>query len=245
MYMYEKLFKGEKDMNEDILKIANESILWIICSITVIITLIQAALYIKLSIKTATKLNIPKETCKKAFKTGLITSIGPSIAVFIVMVGMMAVIGGPISWLRLSIIGSAPTELTAAKVGAEAMGVTFGGPDYTAETLVVSWLTMTLNGVGWLLFVCFFAHKLEKIRVKVGGTNPKSLAVFGGAAMLGVYGYLNSGDVVKGGGNLVAVIAGATAMMLMVKLSEKIPKIKEYNLGIAMLTGMVMAVILS
>ena len=57
-----------------------------------------------------------------AFRTGLITAIGPSIAVFIVMVGMMSVVGGPVTWLRLAVIGAAPTELTAATIGAEAVG---------------------------------------------------------------------------------------------------------------------------
>lgn len=170
----------------------------------------------------------------------MISSIGPSIGVFIVMVGLMSVIGGPLSWLRLSIIGAAPTELTAAKLGAEVAGVTFGGADYTTEVLALSWITMTLNGCGWLLFVGLFAHKLEKLRVKVGGGDSKWLVVLSGASTLGVFGYLNAGDVVKGHGNLISVIFGALGMILFTKyLNQKFPKIKEYSLGIAMLFGMV------
>ena len=232
-------------MNENIIRIANSPILWVICSITVIITLVQSFLYIRLSLKTAKKLNMPIEKCKKAFKSGLITSIGPSMGVFIVMVGMMSVIGGPLSWMRLSIIGSAPTELTAAKVGAEAMGITFGGADYNTTALLVGWLTMTLNGIGWLLVVGLFTHKLESIRLKLGGSDSKWLLVLSGAAMLGAYGYLNSGDIVKGGGNLIAVIGGAFGMITISKIASKHPKLKEYTLGIAMLIGMTAAILLS
>lgn len=231
-------------MSETILHIANKPIFWVLCSITVIITIIQAVIFTRLARKTANTIGVPKSTCDKAFKTGMISSIGPSIGVFIVMVGLMSTIGGPLSWLRLSVIGAAPTELTAAKIGAEVAGVTFGGAGYTTETLALSWITMTLNGAGWLLFTGLFAHKLEKLRVKVGGGDSKWLVALSGASMLGVFGYLNAGDVAKGGGNLVAVIVGSLFMIFMVtKVTVKYPKLKEYSLGIAMLCGMVGAVL--
>lgn len=94
--------------------------------------------------------------------------------------------------------------------------------------------------VAGFLFVGLFAHKLEKLRVKVGGGDSKWLVVLSGASTLGVFGYLNAGDVVKGHGNLISVIFGALGMILFTKyLNQKFPKIKEYSLGIAMLFGMV------
>lgn len=230
-------------MNQEILRVANEIWVWLAAAPVVILTAIQAIIYTRLARKTAKELNIPDEKCDRAFKTGLLTAIGPVIAIFIVMVGMMSVIGGPISWLRLSIIGSAPTELTAAKTGADALGVSFGGPDYDLNALATGWWTMAVNGAGWLVFAGLFTHKLEGIRNKVGGGDVKWLAVLSSAAMLGVFGYLNSGDIKKGGGGLIAVIAGAISMVVVIKLTEKLPKIKEYALGIAMLVGMLAAVI--
>lgn len=230
-------------MNQEILRIANEFGVWLAAAPVVIVTAIQALIYTKLARKTAKELNIPEEKCDKAFKTGLLTAIGPVIAIFIVMVGMMSVIGGPISWLRLSIIGAAPTELTAAKTAADAVGVSFGGADYDLNALATGWWTMAINGAGWLVFVGLFTHKLEGIRNKVGGGDVKWLAILSSAAMLGVFGYLNSGDIKKGGGGLIAVVVGAIAMVAVIKLTEKFPKLKEYALGIAMLVGMLAAVI--
>lgn len=230
-------------MNPEILRIANEFGVWLAAAPVVIVTAIQAVIYTKLARKTAKELNIPDEKCDMAFKTGLITAIGPVIAIFIVMVGMMSVIGGPISWLRLSIIGAAPTELTAAKTGADALGVSFGGADYDLNALATSWWTMAINGAGWLVFVGLLTHKLEGLRVKIGGGDVKWLGILSSAAMLGVFGYLNSGDIKKGGGGLIAVIVGGISMVIVIKLTEKLPKIKEYALGIAMLLGMFAAVI--
>ena len=53
-------------MNEEILKIANQLILWPLCSVVVIISLVQAILISRLANKTAVSLGISKDICKKA-----------------------------------------------------------------------------------------------------------------------------------------------------------------------------------
>ncbi|MDD3708594.1 MAG: DUF5058 family protein, partial [Aminobacterium sp.] len=143
-------------MPEAVLQAANGWGVWAIAIAIVVIVLIQSLLYIRLSFKTADQIGFPREKCVQGLRAGAISAIGPSIAVFIVMVGMMSVVGGPITWLRLSIIGAAPTELTAATVGAEALGVKFGSADYDIQALATSWWTMTINGTGWLLVTALF-----------------------------------------------------------------------------------------
>ena len=103
---------------DDYLKVANSAIVWVLCGITVAIALGQAILYMRMAKKTAAKVQMPSEIPNKAFRIGLISAISPALGVFIVMVGLMASIGGPMAWLRLSIIGAAATELTAASLGA-------------------------------------------------------------------------------------------------------------------------------
>lgn len=233
-------------MSQDVNAVANSFGAWITASFVVVLVILQAILYVKHAYKIAEKINMKKEVCNKALKVGMITSIGPVIAIFIVMVGLMAVIGGPMAWMRLSIIGAAPTELTAAKVGAEAAGVEFGGSDYDLKALSVSWWTMAINGVGWLLLVGLFASKLETLREKVSGNDVKWLGILTGAATLGVFGYLTSGDVVKGGGNLISVVVGAIVMVILgfaMNKFERLKVLKEYSLGIAMLFGVIVAMI--
>jgi hypothetical protein len=142
------------------------------------------------------------------------------------------------AWMRLAVIGAAPTELTAATLGADAMGVKFGGEGYTLQVMAVSWWTMAINGVGWLLLVGLFAHKLEDVREKVGGGDTKWLGILSTAAMIGVFGYLNSRNLTAVSGPLVAAVTGAVSMVLLLQVAKKMPQIKEYTLGIAMLIGM-------
>lgn len=217
--------------------IINSPLLWFLCSITIVIVAFQGIAYFRLATKNAKRLNIPKQTCQKAFRVGMITAIGPALGILIVMVGLMAVLGNPLTWMRLSIIVSATNELAAAKIGAEAAGVDFGSIDYTKEALMVSWFGMWLNGVGSLLAVVLFASHLEKIRTKVVNKNPKILAVVSGAAMCAIYGNLSSGTIMGGGGHLGAWLFAGITTIILYKMSLKIEKIKEYSLGIAMIVG--------
>lgn len=151
----------------------------------------------------------------------------------------------PHGWLRLSIIGAAATELSAATMGAQAAGVEFGGEGYTLTIMAVSWFAMALNGAGWLVVSGTITPALEKLRGKLSGGDTKWLAVLSGACSLGIFGYLNANEIVKGLGNTIACLAGALSMVAIMKwVVPKHPKIAEYSLGIAMIIGMFFAVIL-
>lgn len=229
---------------DNYLKIANSGMIWALCSITVFIALLQAILYMRMARKTALEANIPQDVVKTSFRIGLISAIGPAMGVFIVMVGLMAAIGGPMAWTRLSIIGAAPTELTAATFGAQASGVELGGPGYGLEAMSVSWFTMALNGAGWLVLTGLFTPCLETLREKMSGGDAKWLIVLSGACSLGIFGYLNDNEIVKGGGNALASVCGALCMVFLVKcIVPKCPKLMEYSLGIAMIIGMACAVV--
>ena len=224
----------------DYVKISNSSILWLLCGITVFISLLQAILYMRMAKKTAVRANIPDSIPKKAFRVGLISAIGPALGVFIVM----SSIGGPLAWLRLSIIGAAPTELTAATLGAQACGVELGGAGFTLTVMAVSWFTMTLNGAGWLVSTGVITPALEKVRDKISGGDGKWLVVLSGACSLGIFGYLNVNEISKGAGGTAAVLGGIFSMMFLAKfLVPKFPKLREYTLGIAMIIGMACAIV--
>lgn len=228
----------------DYVDISNSLIVYALCGITVVIALIQAVSYIKMAKKMTVKANIPQSVPKTAFRVGLISAIGPALGVFIVMVGLMTSIGGPMAWMRLSIIGAAPTELTAATLGAEAAGVQLGSTGFTLEVMAVTWFVMALNGAGWLVVTGLFTPALETMRNKMSGGDPKWLIVMSGACSLGIFGYLNANEISKGWGNTAAVIGGIGAMILLDKLVVKrFPKVREYTLGIAMIVGMVCAII--
>lgn len=186
------------------------------CLPVIIVVAIQAIIFSKKAFQAASSVELTKKEAKTAFRIGAVSAIGPAVAVFVVMLGMMAVVGGPMTWLRLSIIGAAPTELAASTMGATAMGVEFGGEDYGVLEYANSVWTMG---------------------------DSKLTGEIGGAATLGAMAYLVGGHLLAGGAKLVAALVAGGGMILLVKLSEKYPKLGEYNLGLAMVMGMVAGVI--
>ena len=174
----------------DYVKISNSFTVYLLCGITVVIALLQAVLYIRMAKKMTVKANVPAAVPKQAFRIGLISAIGPALGVFIVMVGLMSSIGGPMAWMRLSIIGAAPTELTAATLGAEAAGAELGGAGFTLNVMAITWFVMALNGAGWLIVTGCFTPALEKVRDKMSGGDSKWLVVLSGACSIGIFGYL-------------------------------------------------------
>lgn len=217
--------------------IINSPLLWVICSITVIIIAAQAFLYYRLANKNASSFGLTKSQCWTAFRVGLVTAIGPSLGILIVMVGLMAVLGEPLTWMRLSMIVSAANELTAARIGAEAVGVDFNGPSFGEAALFVAWLGMALNGIGSLVGALLFSGHLEKKKNRITSYNPKILVFVSGAAMTAIYGNLSSSELKSGGANLAAWFMAGVAMFCLYHISNKYPKLKEYNLGLAMVIG--------
>ena len=233
----------------DYLAISNLPIFWLLAGVTVIVSAVQAILYVRQANKATKECHLDPQLPRQAFKIGLISAIGPACGVFIVMVGLMSAIGGPIAWQRLSIIGAAATELSAATMGATAAGVTLGGEGYTLTVLAVSWFAMALNGAGWLVFTGVATPALEKLRDKMSGGDMGWLAAMSAACSIGIFGYLNANQMVSSGSSIavgptVAVLTGALSMMGIGRfIVPKHPKLAEYSLGIAMIVGIACAIL--
>jgi hypothetical protein len=223
---------------KEYLKVANDPLMWIMVMPAIIIVFVQVFLFTKRAIASAHIVNMSKEEAKTALKTGFISGIGPASSVFIVMLAMTAVLGGPITWLRTVIIGAASTELAGATIGAQAMGVEFGREGYDITCFANSVLVMVLNGSGWLLICGLFTDKLDTLQHKISGGDSILLGVMGGAAMVATMSYMVSSHILAGGGRLVTAIVSGIAMIVLLKIAEKMPKLSEHTLGIAMVIGM-------
>lgn len=245
LYIDYKILKLEEEDMKEYLKVANDPILWLMCLPVVLTVGVQAVIFTKKAFEAGKIINMKREDGIKAFRIGAIAAIGPSLAVLVVMLGMMAVVGAPITWLRLSIIGSAPAELAGAAMGAQAMGVEFGSSQYDLTAFASSVWTMTLNGIGWLLVVALFADKLDIVKDKVTGGDEKLVGQIGTGAIIGASSFIVSGQIINKGSlvptNLIAVLVATIVMIVMVKLSEKVKVLKEWNLGIAMFVAMFIA----
>ena len=228
----------------EVLTISNSWPLWILCAILVVWVVIQAYLFTRLCFKEARRIGYPRENLGKAIRSGMVTAIGPGIAGVVVMISMMAVIGGPITWQRLSIIGAAQTELTAATIAAEAMGSELGAPTFTVTTLALCFLVMAVNGCGWLAMTAIATPSMEKVRHKLAGGDTAWLGLLSAGATIGLFANFAGQRLITGRGPMVAVLGGFFVQLFIDKLiAPKHEWIKGYAIAIALVAGIILAYI--
>ena len=203
----------------DYLQIANSWPVWLCAGACVAIIVVQAVAFAKLCYKNAPLVGLSKADCSKSFKCGMVTAIGPSLSCFIGAISMITVVGG-----------------------AAASGVELGGAGYDIYAMANSWLTMALNGCGWLLVVVLLTPRMESLRQKVGGGDEVWLGLITCSASIGLFGYMASqyyNKIVVDPAQAWSCIAGTVVMVACVKFSKKMPWLKEYGLGIAIVIGIV------
>ncbi len=227
-------------MDKNYLDIANSSGMWIIAFIMVAIVVVQSVIFMKRAFNVGEQIGLSRQQLYSGLRAGIITSIGPSFAVLIGLISLMSLIGGPIAWMRLSVIGAVMYEGLAVNNGAQAMGVTVGGPGYGLVGLASSLWTICLGSIGWLIIVGLFTTKLESLRNYIVKGREDLLPVISVGAVLGAFGYQVSKFIVTIGPGSVAALVSGLCMILFYYSANKfnIGWLKEWSLGFSMVLGM-------
>ncbi len=123
--------------------------------------------------KRAKELEMPKEDLKKTIISSVSFSILPSIGIFIGVITMAGLLGVPLPWIRLSVLGALHYELMAVSVAAEGVSVSA----LTVENFVTITFVMTIAIIWGAIFALFFFKKYqEKVIDKVKPNDKKSFA---------------------------------------------------------------------
>ena len=243
--------------NVNYLELANSPLMWVGAAIAVGIVVFQSVLFFRKSLKAAKEIGIEQEKINMAIKSSAISSIGPSIVILSGMLSLLITVGGPMAWMRLSLIGSVMFESIAAGLGTSAVGVQLGTDTLTPEALGMAVWTMILCSIGWALFATFSANKMDKIEKKVSRGNTGTLTTIASCAIIGVfsamcashlskpfYSMMMKADQITMSGawkNALACVLGAVIMFVLTKVANKkeIGWLKEWSLTITILGAMI------
>lgn len=246
----------------DVMELANSLPMWIACGIPVVFVIIQAVLFMREAYSSGEKVGLTKTQMKKAVKSSVVTSIGPSIVVLSGMLSLLVTVGGPVGWMRLSMIGSVMFESIAAGLGTSAVGVTLGTDPMTKEALTMAIWTMILCSIGWVLFGTFSANKMEKIEHKLSKGNSGTLTTIASTAIIGVFAAMVASHLSKpiysliqkadaatmsaANKNAIACILGAVIMYVLSTVAEKknIGWLREWALTITILGAMIITALI-
>lgn len=234
-----------------VLQLANTPILWILAFCSIFIVLWQTWVYYKVANHYVKSTQImTKEEIHKALKIGVISTIGPAVAVFTVAVVLIGLVGGPLTLSRVGVIGSAAFESLSASAGS---GNTVGTDQFTANLLTTAAWVMAVGGSGWLVVTFFITKSLDETQEKIKKSNPKMLALIGSITPFMVFAVMGYGQVEPKltadnptYGAAAALVAGAVVMLILTKMGQKKANLRwllEWAMGFAIIAAMIAGVI--
>ncbi|MDR1979096.1 MAG: DUF5058 family protein [Synergistaceae bacterium] len=226
------------------LEMANSMWMWLAAGLAVAVVLFQAFIFARKSYSTGLEIGLTRTQMNDAIKSSVITSIGPSFVILSALLALLVSLGGPLSWMRLSFIGSAMFEMMAASFGTQAVGVTIGSDPMTHVAFANATWTMALGSIGWIVFATLAADKMDKVQQKFSGSDTALMSVIASAAVLAAFGGNSASHLIALNKNTVSCIGGGVIMLILSPLADKrnIKWLKEWSLFFALLGGMLIAV---
>lgn len=224
-----------------ILSAANLPVLWI-CALGVFaVIIVQTIIYVRAARVAAPAAGMSQEELKTSFRAGAVSAVGPSLAVALVAIALLAVFGAPAVLVRIGLIGSVSFETGAASISAGTMGAELGGPTYTQSVFAVAFMAMSLGGAMWIVATLVLTPLLKRGDVSLRKVNPAIMTVVPAAALLGAFFALGLGELPKSGNHVVAFLASAVTMGLCLGVGHLVKRrwIKEWSLGVSILVGLI------
>lgn len=223
----------------DLQTLINSPALWLVSSIMVIVVVGQSIIFFREGFKQAKNLNIPRSQCIAGLRSAMITAIGPSLGPCIVMVALIAMLGAPTTWMRMNDIGAARTELAMATLAAKLAGAELNVNAFDVKTFSYVIWAMALNNLGWMAFSLLLVHRMRRVidYMNVKWNISLTNMVMRGA-IIGLFAFLISGPLLKGGGNIAAAIVAFVCMFIITKFFGKYKRFQELAIGLSMMAGM-------
>ena len=255
-------------------KIANSWWMYLLGVIVVIFVLAGSLFFILKSYKDAKKLNMDPKILKQTIINSAVFTILPSISILIGVVTLSGVLGIPLPWIRLTVIGALHYEGVAANAAYEGIKSLSELTDVQFVTIA---FVMTLGILSGPLY-CLFGFKsydkkilskaksdTEEINIEVGETTdikeekPKKKGfgdVLFNAVFIAMICSFLAVDVakvfdkeqgaIKNYVPLVVIVTTFLSMFILDVLQKKLKWkwLASFDLGLSMLIGMTVAVII-
>lgn len=230
----------------DYLELANAPVMMTAAIVVVAFVALQSVLFLAVALRRGARAGLSRERMAKAFRTGATTSVIPTLPIVVALLAIAPVIGVPVSWMRLSVIGSAPYELMAAGIGAKSMGVdSLGGAGFTPTVFANAVWIMCIGSFWSIMLVSIFYKGIKRRYSLKAKADTRWREVMTGACFMGVFALFMADPITTGGSALVAFAAAAVAMLVCLALVVKLglEGLKEFALTISMLAGMAACVL--
>ena len=105
------------------LETVNSPIFYAIVAFVLTFITIMCFVFLIKSYKTGVKIGMDPKVLKKTITASATFTLLPSISILLGVIALSGTLGVPLSWLRLSVIGSLQYELNVAEIAAQSIGL--------------------------------------------------------------------------------------------------------------------------
>jgi len=229
-------------------EICNDKWLFVWVGVLLIAVVLQCLVYMRKAWKHGLEIGLQSSQIKKGLTTGIAISIMPTLPVLLVLFSLMPLLGIPLPWLRLSVIGSAYYETYAATTALSCLGETFQMNGYSAEGWIAALWVMTVGGSACILWSAFAIKPVSMLYEKAEKINIKLVLALGSGCLVGIMAYVSvsygfSAMSTKGVVFCISFAVGA----FLVYLQKTLPKAKwlsDYIMTFSMLAAMAAACVI-
>lgn len=226
--------------------IFNNMPMLIMCSVAMLIVILQPLLFFRMSWRRAKDLGIQESNLKDVVKSSALFSIVPTLPLLINYLVLMPAFGKFFAWLRLSVMGNAAYETTVADMVASALGyedIYAKGINVATFVLMCFAVTIAIQG-GALFTMCFtkfYEKKVREATTKVGGG--KMVGLVTTAMFVGMYSTIAARHLTNMNKpmNLLAFIISAFVTIICTAAARRAKWLKQFTFSLSIVVGMLSA----
>lgn len=230
------------ETSTDIWAVAQSPIIWVCALAVFAVIAAQSFIYMHAVRRAGDDVGVSRKDLNRGFRSGAVASIGPSLAVVLVAIALLALFGSPAVLMRIGLVGSAATETASASIAADTMGANLGGDGWTQQVFVVAFFAMALSGAAWMVVTLLFTPVLKRGGHKLSKVNPAAMAIIPGSALIAAFMALTITELPNSAIHVIAVAVSAGAMVVMLFIAKRFNQgwLKEWALGLSIIIALVM-----
>jgi hypothetical protein len=239
-------------MNE-YLQAVNSGQLYAIVAIVLLVMTAVCTVFLVKSYRAGIKIGMDKKLLRRTITASATFTLLPSISILLGVIALSGTLGVPLSWLRLSVIGSLQYELNVAEIAAQSYGLSgLRLEELSQEAFITIALVMTVGILGGILCCLFFlkgymgklkAKPKKETSGKPGFGAHATTALFVGLCATFVGSYVGRAVHADWIPLAVALIAGAVMGVLEYLTHKKgMVWLENFSLAASMLAAMAAAV---
>lgn len=225
----------------------NSLFLFLVVGIIMAYVLFQAIVFMRKGWNEALRLGIEKNALKRIVRSAVSITIIPSIQVLLVLIVLVPILGIPLPWLRLSVIGAATFEMMGAQTGIAAAGGSGLVSGITLEQFVSAAWVMSIAGSVPLLMNLFVIKPVAMSLERTKHADRRWVGILSSCAMCGLLGFYLVDNMHLG---LVAVMVVVVCLLFSILLAAVYKKtqkkwLQDLMLPIVMIFGLAAALFIT